>query len=585
MWNGTNITEELPPKATPGSALESLVGLAGGGCFTCPDFGVRAVQSTSRTMCEFRAGYTDEGSYRGSASVVNLTVLTDMVAQNDNAAALLQFSMDEAPLPSPPNLYTQLPPSAIMMDRRRRSRRLLLLPTGQQPEARMVLSEADAAIAARAGGRGPQLVVQEVPMARLPALVGSDHFTCCDGAWVDQGLAAENCRRLRGAAYHGLNTLSGSALRSPCGSAAPPKQQRQRRLLQQQQPPGSEEAVVRAWLANRTGTPPPSACYAGTFKPTSGDGPCYFCPDGASTTGPAYAGASLANQCACLPGFYSERAALLDTAAPPPNSSSAATDESDAEAAAAAAAAVVVVQQRRLLLRCMPCPNGTYRDQLQLNDSVCHPCPPRRYTPGPGSAFCYCVPGTYPNTTYEACATCEAGFYCDGNAKTPCPDQSGSAPGAGARGECVCNPSTHYGDLSRDGGVCLLRPPGYVCQNSTTTGGGGAGAIGCGCAAGWTTTATATAATVRCTSPCVAGQFAALQPRSQNLRACVPCPPDTYAEDGALVGACAPCPLGRGTQGLEVSGCACVCVFGLLPSSSSSPVRVCVCLVCSSSSS
>jgi hypothetical protein len=301
-----------------------------------------------------------------------------------------------------------------------------------------------------------------------------------------------------------------------------------RRLLlqpqqQQQQPPPSTEfgQAVQEWLVNRTGAPPRSACFVGTFKPVPGDGPCRFCVAGASTTGPDYAGASQASQCACLAGYYSVRS--------PPDPSNGS----------------------RTLRGCLPCPNATYRALVQPDDGVCHPCPPRMYTPTSGSAFCYCVPGTYPNITYDACAPCEAGFYCDGNTKTRCPDQSSAAPGAVGRGECVCDPSTHYGDLSRAGGVCLPRPPGYVCQ--TTNNASSVVVVGCGCAAQWVAVPMGAGGLMRCRSPCVAGQFARLQPRSQDLQACVACPPDTYAADGGLVDACTPCPLGRGTRGLEVS--------------------------------
>jgi hypothetical protein len=275
----------------------------------------------------------------------------------------------------------------------------------------------------------------------------------------------------------------------------------------------------------------------GTFKLGFGDGPCYTCPAGASTTGPLYAEASSPSQCACLDGYYSVR-----------NASGA-------------------------LQRCLPCPNGTFREPLQADDGVCHPCPPRMFTPGTGSAYCYCVPGTYPNSsTYDACVVCEPGFYCDGTTKAPCPEQSSTPSGAAARGECVCNPATHYGDLSRDGGVCLPRPPGYVCENAT-------GTVGCACADGWTLSSSssreAAPGVVRCRNPCVAGQYARLQPRSQVLAECATCPPDTYASDGGLVDACTPCPLGRGTQGLQGSTSAANCTCLLLPGEGGDDTAAC----------
>jgi hypothetical protein len=531
IWNGTNITEELPPAATPGSALESLSGGSlPGGCYTCPDFGVRAVHGTSTRMCELRPGFTTD--YRSVASEVQLTVTAPYSAEGAAAPTAI---LEEA-LPSPPQAYGL--PTPMMPDRRRHRRRALLQaqPTaggggdtsnGQPTQTSMRLAAADAAAVLRAGG-GVQRVFQKVPAARMPAFVGDDHFTCCDHAVASSAPAVDDCRVLRGPTYHGLNMLTGRGVQEPCGNGASNARSggSRRRLLQV--PQTEFGAAVQAWLANRTGVPPASACYTGTYKPRAGDGPCYFCTAGASTTGPDYAGASLARQCACLPGFYGDRLPSIRAGL-----YTADTNATDLD---------------KGLVRCLPCPNGTYRSALQQNDSACQPCPPRMYTPGPGSAYCYCVPGTYPNTTFDACAPCEAGFFCDGNAREHCPDQSTSAPGAADRGECVCNPGTHYGDLSQPDGVCLPRPPGYVCQNSSE---GGAGAIGCGCAEGWTT-AVASGGSARCISPCTAGQFAELQPHSQNLKACVPCPPDTYASDGGLIGACTACPLGRGTFGLEV---------------------------------
>ena len=311
------------------------------------------------------------------------------------------------------------------------------------------------------------------------------------------------------------------------------------------------------WLVNGTGTPPPEACYGGTFKPDRGDGPCYYCPVGSSTTAPRYAAADSGKQCVCLPGYFATRTPAL----------SASETTADANASRLDAP----------LQRCTACPNGTFRSSTQ-NDSACTPCPPRMHTLGTASAYCYCLPGTYPDVgLYDACVVCEANFYCADNARTRCPDHSVSPPGSDARGDCVCDPRTHYGDLSLPGGVCLPRPPGYTCPNVT----GGNSAAACGCAGGWTAVAHTAPGTgqryLECTNPCRAGQYAQLQPRSQNLAGCVPCPPDTYSADGSLIGACTPCPTGRGTSGQAgmTAAANCTCLAGVLNRSSSTTTAAC----------
>ena len=155
-----------------------------------------------------------------------------------------------------------------------------------------------------------------------------------------------------------------------------------------------DAAAIEAWFANGTGTPPPEACYGGTFKPYAGNGPCVYCPSGASTTGPNYVGATNAGQCVCLPGYFAVR-------------------ESGSGA----------------MKKCIPCPSGTYRSSLQI-DTVCVSCPQHMYTLGPGSAYCYCMPGFYPNMTYDACVPCDAGFYCDGNVRIACPPHAISPVGS-----------------------------------------------------------------------------------------------------------------------------------------------------------
>jgi len=102
---------------------------------------------------------------------------------------------------------------------------------------------------------------------------------------------------------------------------------------------------------------------------------------------------------------------------------------------------------------------------------------------------------------------------------------------------------------------------------------------GCSCAWGWTQISTwaenrivgeARQLYIRCVNPCHAGQYAMLQPRSQALAGCSPCPVDSYSAEGGnqvydparpLSQQCTRCPPGKGTAGMtgasSVENCTC----------------------------
>jgi len=80
-------------------------------------------------------------------------------------------------------------------------------------------------------------------------------------------------------------------------------------------------------------------------------------------------------------------------------------------------------------------------------------------TPSTTSANCYCLPGSYQNTSSSSaggCVVCEPGSYCEGGLMVgvvQCPMYSTSAVGAKTRSDCVCQ-SGLYPLRSR--GLCRL---------------------------------------------------------------------------------------------------------------------------------
>ena len=534
VWNDTNITAELPV-AAPGSALESMLQSAPfGGCRSCPGYGVRAVAPSSVRMCELRPGFTASGQMLGGSTAIDLAIVISVApTTNGTTTTLVQGG--------PQQLVPTLKGPAgngdwSILQRRRRA--LLQQQPQQQPVSNGGVGQFSVTLrsALNRSSSSSTAVMrqlnQRAPLARAPAFGALDHYACCD----DMG--SEDCREQRGLGFYALSMLSGTRVRDGCSSSSGGGGGR-RRLLQY----SSQFAeAVQAWFVNGSGTPPPEACYGGTFKAVMGDAPCAYCPSGASTTSPAYVAATSPDHCVCLPGF---------------------------------------VARNLTRKQCVACPNATYRSPSQPEAGDCSPCPAGMFTPGPGSAFCYCPAGTYPNLAYGGCIACEAGFYCDGNQRTACPDHSVSPVGAASRSDCVCDPRDSYGDLSLPGTLCLPRPSGVSCLVAVS-----GSHVGCGCAPGWrgttqtvgpsaalpvTATMPAGQRWLQCVSPCAAGQYAQVDPRTQALLRCVTCPVDTYAVDGSLVDACTPCPVGRSTSGrtgmTALANCSCIGTVGNASSS------------------
>ena len=546
VWNDTNISAVADDHNKEEQVLDSMLQFSRyGGCRPCPGFGMRTVTATSRRMCELLPGFTNTDQMIDPTDNSGLVVLaTTLVVPT--ATATVQLAGDQAR--APPTLRE--PPAGFGgggIDRRRR----VLLQLQAQPAAAAELGQFQYTEAqSQPHQQTTTQVRQSGYMARPPVLRGADYYACCDDNSNNDGSSSsyEMCVTQRSRSFQGANALTGARMR-----ACQPSQQTQqrRRLLQQEgyyYRTSEFGSAVEAWFVNATGIAPSQACLGGTFKPNAGDGPCFYCPIGGSTTAPAYVAASAVDHCACLPGYYSVRNANNE------------------------------------LQACVPCANGTYRSPYQ-DDGQCVACPAGMGTGGlAGAMYCFCPQGTYPNLQSTACVPCEAGFFCDGNARARCPEHSVSRVGAGARTQCACNPtptggdSGFYGDLSLPDGVCLPRPPGAKCANSS-----GAGAVACGCAPGWTVktvrqTSLSTQPYILCVSPCGAGQYAEMSLSSQSFMGCAWCPPDTYAPAGAmLIDACTPCPVGRGTQGRTGRAAAdeCRCLAGAASNSTSTTCAGC----------
>jgi hypothetical protein len=283
---------------------------------------------------------------------------------------------------------------------------------------------------------------------------------------------------------------------------------------------GKEWELSRSAAQPQTSQLLSGACVAGTYKPTRGEGaPCYACPDGSSTTGPLYEGAT---GCACMPGYYAAGDA------------------------------------------CVACAAGTYRSPN--SPDACVQCPALSATAGSGSAYCYCIDGAY-NSYDDACVMCEAGFYCESGVRHQCPQNSVSAAGAKAREECVCGADYYYGTISKQ---CILRG-----ATRTSTGGCVAGwtlkggVCSSGCQSG-------TFLLQQTCTPCPPGTFSST---GDMVGQCMPCPSNTKngstscnptaakeeCPSGQYYGpqGCTACPLGTLSPPNSVGISSCKCPPGL----------------------
>ncbi|XP_072885876.1 uncharacterized protein [Hemitrygon akajei] len=176
----------------------------------------------------------------------------------------------------------------------------------------------------------------------------------------------------------------------------------------------------------------------------------------------------------------------------------------------------------------LPCPMGTYSDQLYL--SVASNCT-------------LCGPGMYCGSTglVKPSGSCEAGFFCLGNAKTPTPlgsdDSGGLCPVShycptGTAQPIPC-PAGTYNNLSGQAS-CFPCALGYFCPENSTT------YTDFPCPAGFYCPNGTKHATQ---FPCPRGYY---NPESmtQSLDSCLPCPPGHYCEKEKLATVSGKCKAG-----------------------------------------
>ena len=578
-WNGSlqsSPNARLPPTFSKSATLGSMSNVPGG-CFMCQDY--YDVDATSTQLCELLPGYTAHDQGDASFTAVFTTVAVAVVDNSSNTVISLGNSAGSV-LPPPPLLVGLPPPSPTVHNRRRRRsllnsvitammaqqtqkrRRLLQQQQLQQqqlqqqqqgsnnynatalPPATMRISNSGAS----SSGITMEQQVQRFRVRAQPVPLSGDYFTSCVNAGVS-AIAQQNCKALQAQAWEQAKTRVGSAWQDPFLVLVQEGGRRRRRSLLQMSAPEMEASQL--------------ACFSGSYKPERGSGsPCYFCPSGSSTSAPNYFAATSLADCVCAPGYYSVRAP--SSAAASATSSKINPNQIDGLSAA---------DLGSFLITCVACPDGTYRSPNQDAAAGCIECPTLSESVGMGSAYCYCVDGAYAVELAGGinCQPCPAGFYCNQQGKrTECPPNSISPEGSKDISDCVCNPQDYYGVLSASTPNCMLRPPAVECKASS-----GVGAAACGCAAGWAAVVTAADAAgnpkmIHCRSGCAAGTYAAMQPHSQALAGCLPCPSDTYAVTGEMVGAqqCTACPPGKTTAGKV--GCAsmaeCMCAdVGLQP--------------------
>ena len=491
FWNSSNISTDVPA-TLPGSALNSMTNHVLGGCYTCPGGGTRDVVYDSKEMCEIRAGRTEnnQGSY-GVAIISPLLSVTGIVDIQNFMANIDWFGGGE-------NITSQ-----------QRRRRLLFSSSGVATPS-----------------SSPTIKLVRV---RLQPLVSNgDYFTCCSK--LNNAVQRQDCRKQWVSNLENKKNLEGTNWGiNYCLTGS--NQNNGRRLLSTM-PSQTEEMAISLIGGGLVEFDDAGTCFSGTYKEDRGQGPCYVCPAGSSTSYP-YSGAVNRSLCMCMPGFFSIR-----------NIST------------------------RSLLHCEPCGLNFARGPLSNNDSVCFPCEKNTYAPTSTSSYCYCNAGTYRNSTGESCVFCEPGFYCSNSIREMCPANSMSASGSSSRGDCICDPKGYYGTLFSLDSQCIASPPGLKCVVS------GLGALSCGCAPGWNrfidsyVVDAMVLIRAHCETPCIHGQYAVLSlSGDQSITKCTPCPENSYSSNSQTIEypgkphseQCTPCPLNslsrEGSQSISYCSC------------------------------
>ena len=264
VWNGTNVTEEVPLTLS-GSALRYMIDHnVRGGCYTCPGIGVRDVVDSSIEMCEYKPGKTNE--YQGQSGTASISVV-----------------MTSSEFVSPAD-------QGFVFVSAHRRRRLLQNPASTSPTAAAVIQ------------------VKIVNVRAHPVISNGDYFYCCLG--LPTRLQIQDCQRQLGASLEAKKNLEGRAwgtdycagIGKGASSGGGGGGRNLLSLYQQQQASGQGDNNNNIMISYDD----PGTCFSGTYKDGRGNGPCYLCPFGSSTESP-WSGATHLDQCVCMPGYYSIR--------------------------------------------------------------------------------------------------------------------------------------------------------------------------------------------------------------------------------------------------------------------------------------
>jgi hypothetical protein len=316
-----------------------------------------------------------------------------------------------------------------------------------------------------------------------------------------------------------------------------------------------------------------SQCILGTFKNTTGNGPCDPCAVGAST---AFQGSVDRWACACLPGSYGDGVSLCTPCSegeynpysnqtvclscPVPTTT---LSEGTTGSAGCVCPSGYFRSANGL---CSPCSPGTYKGSA--GNEACEPCPVGRDSDsfgGDSLDSCYCLPGY----TGVDCEPCGVGFYKTttgpGNC-TACPVGS-FQPLEVAVSPTRCLPCSlgFFSDVVSSGSPCTACGTNTFSDQLAST--------SCTPCHGNSSSSLATISRSRCLcnpgyfpavpgscEPCPAGTFK----NGLGNFACEPCSPGSYSEVPASL-ACTSCPPQSWVESGASSESLCRCLSGYTP--------------------
>ena len=299
-----------------------------------------------------------------------------------------------------------------------------------------------------------------------------------------------------------------------------------RRLLLLGQPRASSltNAIISARPNTVVGAPQTTTnvqCQVGYYKDRHGDGSCYSCPTGTSTSG---VGAVSLQSCLCKPG-WSRMGSLIWSRG------------------------------------CLPCPPDTFTESLTpQGGDMCRACPPNETTFGQeGMSACACRWGMM-RVAPQTCAPCPANTYCRPCMESEtCPTNrvimgacfagASAAPGSTGVGNCTCG--SGLGALQRANGQ-------YYCSPIPPMATYDADLRRIACVQGYKETWNADRSQLLSCTLCEVG-FYASTPIFPTLH-CRPCPVGFYAGTRDVIGNCTACPfflstVGTGSTSIRDCGC------------------------------